>query len=354
MFGALIGDVAGSTFEFDNALEDDERLNNLLEAGFSIPAGSNFTDDSICTAALAESLLSDASPSAKLREWGRRFPMRGYGERFGRWLVSNDQRPVGGVGFESSYGNGAVMRVSPVALLVANESEIDAVAEAVTVVSHAHPDALLAARVWSRSLWCALMGGGKDEVARLCGEAGYALRPVAYYADHREFRIHAGQTVECALSACLEAESFDEVMINVISMGGDVDTNGATAGPLAEILYGLPERHLHWVLEHLMISPLARSQNIDVYKAIARAYLARTPGAEAYRRLGAAQEQVVRIAGQAQSLTAEDRFAGLRVSEEDMWAERHAEAVMRARVQADSMRGLRRIGALVRGWFGGR
>lgn len=102
MLGAIIGDIVGSRFEFNPT-------NNYYFNLFG--EGCSFTDDTICTVAVADAILRGRDYGESIHEWCRRYPnpMGGYGGRFRSWVMSDDPRPY------RSFGNGSAMRVSPIA-----------------------------------------------------------------------------------------------------------------------------------------------------------------------------------------------------------------------------------------------
>ena len=103
MLGAIIGDIVGSRWEFDPTNDYDFEM-------FS--QENSFTDDTVCTVAVADAIAKGRDYGESLHEWCRRYPspMGGYGGRFRQWVMSDEPKPYG------SYGNGSAMRVSPVAL----------------------------------------------------------------------------------------------------------------------------------------------------------------------------------------------------------------------------------------------
>jgi ADP-ribosylglycohydrolase len=103
MFGAVIGDIIGSAYEFDNLKTDDLAAIELMRPD------CRYTDDSVLTFAVAEAVMTDRDYGGSLRKWGRSYPRAGYGGRFYRWLLSDNPQPY------NSWGNGSAMRVSPVA-----------------------------------------------------------------------------------------------------------------------------------------------------------------------------------------------------------------------------------------------
>ena len=109
MIGAIIGDIVGSRFEFDNFKSKDFEM---------FDSECDFTDDTVMTLAIAKALLlcdtnSDHESFKKelvavMHEVGMRYPGCGYGGRFYEWMMENRTEPY------NSYGNGSAMRVSPV------------------------------------------------------------------------------------------------------------------------------------------------------------------------------------------------------------------------------------------------
>ena len=235
MLGAIIGDIAGSRFEGDNIKKK--------EFEFFAPACVP-TDDSVLTLAVAEALLRADAAGTPLEEeavralqaWGRAYPRAGYGGSFMRWLRAPDPRPYG------SYGNGAAMRVSPCGYRAASAAEACRLAEAVTGVTHDHPEALKAARAVAESIFL-LRGGMTKAALRAHVEARY------YALDFTldDIRASYGFDVSCqgsvpqAFVAFFEAVDFEDAVRNAISIGGDSDTIAAIAGSLAEPCYGIPE-----------------------------------------------------------------------------------------------------------------
>ena len=129
MIGAIIGDIAGSTYEF----------NNTSDYNFPMFAhGSSFTDDTVCTIAVADAILSCTDYQTSLRTWCRKYPypMGGYGEYFFNWFKRRDPRPY------NSFGNGSAMRVSPIGWLFGCENEVRKQAELSAAITHNHPEGI--------------------------------------------------------------------------------------------------------------------------------------------------------------------------------------------------------------------
>ena len=129
MLGAIIGDIVGSVYEFRN------HRAKTFEPFFH--RQSSFTDDTVCTIAVADALVNDRHPAAALKDWGRRYwDNGGWGQRFADWLSSDDMAPY------NSYGNGAATRVAPAGLLANSVEEVTTLSSRVTAVTHNHPDGM--------------------------------------------------------------------------------------------------------------------------------------------------------------------------------------------------------------------
>ena len=228
MLGACIGDIIGSVYEF-NAWKIRE---------FPLfSEKSEFTDDTVCTIAVAECLLDCGDPAASLRKWGYRYPGRGYGGSFSVWLRD------AGMGPYNSYGNGAAMRVSPAAWLARSLDEALALARHVTAVSHNHPEGIKGAEATVTAIWLARQGESPEAIRdRIRKEFGYDLsRSVDEIRPDYRFNETCQDTVPQAIVCALEARSFEDAIRNAVSLGGDADTLAAIAGPIAELRFGIPE-----------------------------------------------------------------------------------------------------------------
>jgi ADP-ribosylglycohydrolase len=228
MIGAIIGDIAGSIYEFDNYRAKDFEF---------FGRGADYTDDTVCTIAVADALLNGRDPALTLAAWCRRHPGRGYGGMFGRWIHMRELRPYG------SFGNGAAMRVSPAGLLARTLEEALAMAHRVTAVTHDHPEGLKGAAATAHAIFLARQGAAPGQIrATIAAEYGYDLdRTVDGIRPGYRFNETCQETVPEALVCALEARDFEDAIRNAISIGGDSDTVAAIAGGVAEALYGVPE-----------------------------------------------------------------------------------------------------------------
>ena len=230
MIGAAIGDIVGSRFEW--------HPRKSKEFEFFSPR-CEFTDDTVCTAAVADIVMHDRPPAETLQAWCIRYPGRGYGGMFGQWIDQDPPRPYG------SFGNGAAMRVSPVAHLY-RESDLSAALAAsdkVTSVTHDHSEGIKGARATVHAIWLAYRGESVDVIRdRIAEEYGYDMnRTVDEIRPTYRFNETCQRTVPEALICAFESDSFEDAIRNAISLGGDADTLGAIAGPIAEALHGIPE-----------------------------------------------------------------------------------------------------------------
>ena len=233
MLGAIIGDICGSRFEW----------HNLKSKEFQLFTGRcHPTDDSNMTLAVALAILRSngdlkvlpENAVDSMRELGRKYP-RGFGGRFYKWVFSADPKPYG------SWGNGSAMRVSPCAWAASSLDEALALSDAVTEVTHNHPEGMKGARAVTTAIFLARQGFSID-VIRDHIEAEYY--PLDFTLDEirpsYEFDVSCQGSVPQAIEAFLESESFEDAIRNAISIGGDSDTVAAITGSIAEAYYGIP------------------------------------------------------------------------------------------------------------------
>lgn len=230
MLGTITGDIIGSAYEKANCRAKDFAPLFHLKA--------HFTDDTVCTVAIADALLTGTKPTVALQTWGRRYEhIGGWGQRFALWLVDDDPQPY------SSWGNGGAMRVSPVGLLTSSEAEVLDLAWRVTAVTHDHPEGIKGAQATALAIWLARQHASADSIRQKISERfGYdldttvdAIRPTYRHSEA------AHKSVPQALVCALEATGFEDAIRNAVSIGGDSDTIAAIAGGVAEARFGIPE-----------------------------------------------------------------------------------------------------------------
>lgn len=227
MLGAIVGDIVGSIYEFDNHRSKDFPL---------FGPGADFTDDTVCTVALADAVLRRADPARTLRAWCRRYPGRGYGGMFHRWIADETRGPY------RSFGNGAAMRMSAVALLADDLAGALAHADRLTAITHDHPEGLTGARATVTAIWRARAGEPPAAIrGGIARDFGYDLsRSVDDIRPTYRFDETCQRTVPEALTCALEATDFEDALRNAVSIGGDSDTIACIAGGVAEARFGIP------------------------------------------------------------------------------------------------------------------
>ena len=263
MIGAIIGDIVGSRFEFNNHKSKDfEMFTDECEV----------TDDSIMTLAVAKALMEADKKREQNKEdptrvheqdreyyylvetmvvrymqgIGRRYPNCGYGGRFFDWLFSSDPHAY------NSYGNGAAMRISSVAFTARTEVGAIKLSQAVTGVTHNHPEGLLGAEATTVAIFMARQGSTKEEIRNRIISDYYPLNfTIDGIRDSYKFDVSCQGTVPQAIQAFLESDSFEDAIRTAISVGGDSDTLAAITGAIAEAHYGVPEEIKEKALTYL-------------------------------------------------------------------------------------------------------
>jgi ADP-ribosylglycohydrolase len=196
-----------------------------------------FTDDTVCTVAIADALMQGGDFADTLRAYVRRYPGRGYGGMFARWAMTPGMPAYG------SWGNGAAMRVSPIAHWARDEAELLDLGAASAAVSHDHPEAIAGAQAVALAMWLARDGTEHSALRAIIEHRfGYDLeQTVDQIRAWYRFDVSCKGTVPPAIVCALEAEDYQDAVRNAISLGGDSDTLACITGGIAEILYGLPD-----------------------------------------------------------------------------------------------------------------
>lgn len=230
MLGAIIGDIVGSVYEWNNVRRKD--------FGPLFASDAFYTDDTVCTIAVADALVNDRHAGEALKDWGRRYwDNGGWGGMFARWLQSDSLEPY------TSFGNGAAMRVAPVGLLASSVEHVSALSKAVTEVTHNHPEGLKGAEATALAIFLARQRVTPKNIRVAITERfGYDLSrtPDDIRPTYR-FNETCQETVPQALVCALVATDFEDAIRNAISIGGDSDTVAAIAGGVAEALFGIPD-----------------------------------------------------------------------------------------------------------------
>jgi ADP-ribosylglycohydrolase len=230
MLGTIIGDIAGSVYEFKN----------YKAKNFSpfFHAKSRYTDDTVCTVAVADALISGIEPQKKLQEWCRRYAENGgWGQKFSLWIFEDNPKPYG------SWGNGAAMRIAPVGFIAQTEQEVIEWADAVTNITHNHPDAIKSARAVALAIYWARNNVSAEEISyRIRDGFAYdtSMTPDQIRPGYVRTEMASG-SVPQAICCALHADGFEDALRNAVSIGGDSDTIAAIAGGIAEAFFGIPD-----------------------------------------------------------------------------------------------------------------
>ena len=235
MLGAIIGDIAGSVYEF----------NNIKTTKFDLMGKyTYFTDDTVMTCAVAKGLLEGYGSEAESRErvveamqlLGRQYPSAGYGGNFNSWIWSDSPQPY------NSWGNGSAMRTSAAGWLYHTLEDVERYAKVSAEVTHDHPEGIKGAQAVAAAIFMARTGSTKAEI-RVHVEESYGYDLSLTCDDIRPtytFDVSCQGTVPQAFAAFFEGKTFEEVIRLAVSLGGDSDTLAAIAGSMAEALYKIP------------------------------------------------------------------------------------------------------------------
>lgn len=235
MWGALVGDCIGSFWEMSG--------NKDPAIPLWVPA-CRFTDDSVCTAAVAAWLKEDPQGSVAtltpiLHAAARQYQDRGFASRMRAWAQSDDPQPYG------SWGNGAAMRVSPIALHAPTDEIALAWAARSTAPTHNHPESVRGAQAVVWAIREAFRHRDPDRLVQDVAQKFDYPQMLTLDLEHERwahaFDVSVQGTVPLALVIAARAGSFRAAMNASCSMGGDADTLASIAGPVAEALYGIPE-----------------------------------------------------------------------------------------------------------------
>ena len=238
MLGAIMGDIVGSPYEFDH--------NNYKHKDFPLfSEGSQFTDDTVMTVAVAKGLIEGKGDPDRtfeevrreMRYWENAYPHAGYGGMFRRWLRVRDPQPY------NSFGNGSAMRVAAAGWLFDTLEKTLEMARVTAEVTHNHPEGIKGAQAAAAAIFLARTGHSKPEIRQYVEETfGYDLsrscdeiRPGYHHVETCQ------ETVPEAITAFLESAGFEDALRNAVSLGGDSDTLACITGGIAEAFYGMPE-----------------------------------------------------------------------------------------------------------------
>lgn len=226
MIGAIIGDIIGSTYEFNPTKDYNFEL---------FTKGMTFTDDSVLTIAIADSILKEKAFDKTVHEWGNKYPGRGYGLRFSQWLATSKPKSY------DSYGNGSAMRVSPIGLVFPSRHKVLQYAKASAIITHNHIEGIKGAQAVALAIHMACQGFDKKIIkTEIESTFGYELSK-SYKQIHKDYQFDetCHGTVPEALIAFFESTDFESAIRLAVSLGGDADTQACIVGGIAEAYYKL-------------------------------------------------------------------------------------------------------------------
>lgn len=237
MIGAIIGDIVGSIYEFDNIKTKNFEL---------FVRDCMFTDDTIITIAVGEALTQHNRTEGIevfkenlikiMHKYGKAYPNAGYGGHFLNWLENEDTKPY------NSCGNGSAMRVSAVGWWAKSLEEAKNYAKASAEVTHNHPEGTKGAQAVATAIFLAKIGQDKKTIKEYIESNYYALNfTLDEIRPTYEYEIICQTSVPQAIQAFLESTDFEDAIRNAISIGGDSDTIAAITGSIAEAFYSVPE-----------------------------------------------------------------------------------------------------------------
>ena len=239
MFGAIIGDMIGSAY---GRRDTPTQRTDFL----AWTPRSHFTDDTVLSVATAEAILADGDYRAAYLKWTNLFPQAGYGPAFKKWASAENPEPY------DSFGNGSAMRVGPIGWAFETLEETLAEAEKSAACSHNHPEGIKGAQAVAAAIFWARNGENKDFIRRSLEKTfGYDMsRTCDEIRPGYSFTATCAGTVPPALTAFLDAKTFEEAVRLAVAFGGDADTMGSVAGGVAEAFWGVESIPPTWRAEY--------------------------------------------------------------------------------------------------------
>jgi ADP-ribosylglycohydrolase len=251
MLGSIIGDIIGSTYEFHNAGNYDFE---------PFPSGSDFTDDTVLTIAVAEAILNNKPYGTIIREYANKWPGRGYGGMFSRWYRTSNPQPY------NSFGNGSAMRVSPVGWAFDTLEKIIEEAGKSAECTHNHPEGIKGAEATAAVMFLSRTGHSKNEIKDFVQKRfHYNLgRTLEEMKPGYKFNETCQETVPEAITCFLESENYEDAIRKAIWLGGDSDTLACITGGIAEAFYR--EIPLDWQAHARETLPIELCSVLDTFR----------------------------------------------------------------------------------------
>lgn len=229
ILGSICGDIIGSVYEWNPVKTTDFKLFSRY---------SRFTDDTVCTIAVADAIATESSFQEKMLEWCRSYPNAGYGGHFRQWLSSDNPLPYG------SWGNGSAMRVSPAGAYADSLDEAFRLAQDSANITHNHPEGIKGAQAVAAAIYLALNGSSKKDIKDYI-ERKFHYNLSRYYTDIQpdySFDVSCAGSVPESIICFLESHDYESAIRLAVAFGGDSDTMAAITGGIAAAYYGtIPE-----------------------------------------------------------------------------------------------------------------
>lgn len=262
MYGAIIGDLSGSIYEFDEFNDNQQRIinverrKNILNSEFKIPENAFFSDDTILTIAILEASLKNIDYGDTLKKYGRNYYNKVPADNYFKYMFSPgfikwfNQDEIG-----TSIGNGAAMRISPIGYLYNDLDTIKKKVIEATTPSHNSKSAIDGALAVASVILLARQNKSKEEISTyLINNFNYNLN---YNLDElintNTFKSTCQETIPLCLYLILNATSFTDAIKKAIAIGGDTDTNACIVGSMAEALYGIPKEIINDMKKYIPI-----------------------------------------------------------------------------------------------------
>ncbi len=232
MLGAIIGDFAGSIFEFEQT-----KATKPIKMQSVLPENAFFSDDTILTCAVADAILNGEDFGNKIKNYALEF--ENYKPNFQPYFKTsfspNFMKWARGEGDGTSAGNGAMMRISPVGFLFETEEEVVENAEKATMCSHNCEEAIECAKTVALVIFFARKGFSKNEILNKLG------LKIGEKPKIEKFNYLSKETLQICLYSFFKSESFEDCIKIALSFGGDTDTNACISASMAEAFYGIDE-----------------------------------------------------------------------------------------------------------------
>ena len=263
MWGAIIGDLAGSIYEFEQTKSVSSiKINEIM------PENAFFSDDTILTVAIADAIQNNKDYEKYLKEYGKKYKdykpnikpyfKTSFSPGFIKWCNSNE---VG-----NSIGNGAMMRISPIGFYFENEKEVKENARLATISSHNSKEAIVYSTLVALIIFYAKQKMPKEEIIK-------KLNIDLKFEPFKKFNTTCGQTFNNCVYAAFYSNNFEESIKTVLSYGGDTDTNACITGAMAEALYGVDKELIKKVKKYIpnnfvnIIEKMYKEkENVELYR----------------------------------------------------------------------------------------